>query len=312
MTLIVPRDVAERFLDAESTMEALRAVMIEESEGNTFHMPPFGGSKSKRRTFRLVGGGLYGMGRMGVRAGVTQLFDTESGELIAIVGGATRWRLAATMALAATYLARPDAKKVGLLGSGQNALRILECLKLVRPMERVDLYSPTPAHRMRFAEHATAALGIPVTAHDQPQAAIAEADVLVVGTSSYSPVLSFADLHPGVHITSMGMSTELDESIYLQVDQFVAPSRDQEIESASPVAAPHVEGDLYRMVHVARYDPASIVELGAIIKGDVAPRNGPRDINLFRESRGGVGDVALANWVYERAREAGLGFEIDL
>lgn len=312
MVLVIPRVVAERFLDAKSTMEALRSVMIEESEGNTFHVPPFGGSKSKRRTFRLVGGGLYGMGRMGVRAGVTQLFDTESGELIAIVGGATRWRLAATMALAASYLARPDARRVGLLGSGRNALGILECLKLVRPIARVDLYSPTPEHRARFADHATEALGIPVTAHDQPMAAVAAADIIVVGTSSYTPVLSYPDLHPGVHITSMGMSTELDESIYLQVDQFVAPSRDQEVESHSPVAAPHVEGELYRLVNEGRFDPASIVELGSILQGDVSPRNGPTDISLFRESRGGVGDVALANWVYERAREAGLGVEIDL
>jgi ornithine cyclodeaminase/alanine dehydrogenase-like protein (mu-crystallin family) len=312
MVLIVPRDVADRFLDAESAMEALQTVMVEESEGTTFHVPPFGGSKSKRKTFRLVGGGLYGLGRMGVRAGVTQLFDTESGELLAIVGGATAWRLAATMALAAQYLARPNARRVGLLGSGRNALRVLECLKLVRPIERVDLYSPTPAHRMRFAEHATAALGIPVAAHDQPQAAIADADILVVGTSSYTPVLSFTDLNPGMHVTSMGMSTELDESIYLRVDQFVAPNREQEVESASPVAAPHVEGILYRLVQDGRYDPRSIVELGSIIKGDVAPRNGPSDINLFRESRGGVGDVALANWVYEYARSAGLGVEVDL
>src|SRR5437660_1269746 len=116
MALIVPRDVAERFLDPASAMEALRVVMIEEAAASTFHMPPFGGSKSERRTFRLVGGGLYGIGRMGVRAGVTQLFDTETGELIAVVGGATTLRVGATMGLAAQYLARPDARSVGLLG----------------------------------------------------------------------------------------------------------------------------------------------------------------------------------------------------
>src|SRR6266516_3774467 len=109
MTLVIPREVAERFLDARATIEALRPVMLEEASGTTFHVPPFGGSKSERPTFRMVGGGLYGLGRMGVRAGITQLFDAETGELIAVVGGATRWRVAATMALGADYLARPDA-----------------------------------------------------------------------------------------------------------------------------------------------------------------------------------------------------------
>src|SRR5437763_17075777 len=166
MALVVPRDVAERYLDPATTMDVLREVMIEEAEGDTFHMPPFGGSKSKRRTFRLVGGGLYGMQRMGVRAGVTQLFDTESGDLIAIVGGATRWRLAATMSLAAKYLARPDATRVAMLGSGRNALGILECLKLVRPITTVAVFSPTLEHRARLASRASDVLGIPVTAVD--------------------------------------------------------------------------------------------------------------------------------------------------
>jgi ornithine cyclodeaminase/alanine dehydrogenase-like protein (mu-crystallin family) len=312
MALIVPREVAERFLDARSAMESLRPVMVDEARGDTFHMPPFGGAKSIRRTIRTVGGGLYGLGRMGVRAGATQLFDTETGELLAIVGGTGNLRVGATMGLAAQYLVRPDARTVGLLGSGRNALPILECLKVVRPIERVGMYSPTPEHRARLAERATKALGIPVTAHDTPAAAIADADIIAVGTSSYTPVLTYTDVRPGTHVTSMGMSTELDESIYLKVDQFVAPSRDQEVEAASPISHPHVEGHLYRLVQEGRYDAASIVELGSIMNGDVAARNGPSDINLFRDSRGGVGDVAMANWVYERAREAGLGVEIDL
>src|SRR5439155_3240287 len=154
VALIIPRDVAEQLLDPRSAMDALRPVMIEEAAGTTLHMPPFGGSKSARPTFRLVGGGLYGMQRMGVRAGATQLFDTETGRLLAIVGGATGWRVAATMGLAAQYLAQPDAARVGLLGSGRNALPILQCLALVRHIERVDAYSPTQAPRERLAEQA--------------------------------------------------------------------------------------------------------------------------------------------------------------
>ncbi len=312
MALIIPREVGEQLLDAQGAMDALRPVMVEEAAGTTLHMPPFGGSKSARPTFRLVGGGLYGMQRMGVRAGATQLFDTETGRLLAIVGGATQWRVAATMGLGAQYLARPDAARVGLLGSGRNALPILQCLALVRPIDRVDLFSPTPAHRERLAEQATQALNIPVTAHDNPRPAIADADILVVGTSSYSPVVSFSDLHPGMHVTSMGMSVELDESVYLQVDQVVAPSAEQEIDSHNPIAAPHIEGVLYQLVNAGRWDSSRIVELGSIIEGEVPARNGADDINLFRESRGGPGDIALANWVYERARERGLGVEIDL
>jgi ornithine cyclodeaminase len=314
VALILGKKDVEGLLDQTQAMDALEPVMLEEAAGTTFHQPPFGGSSTKRRSYRVVGGGLYGLGRMGVRVGgQCSLYDTETGNLVAIV--AYRWgvlRVGATMGLAARYLAPSDARTIGLLGTGQNALNILQCLKLVRPIERVEVYSPTPSHRAEFAEKATATLGIPVTAHDDPREVIADVDIIAVGTDSRTPVLSFADLRPGVHVTSMGTVTELEESVYLGVDQFVAPSRSQEIESASPNAHPNLEGPLLRLVEDGRYEPSRIVELGSILSGEVAPRNGPTDVTLFRDSLGGVGDLALANYVYERARELGRGVEVDL
>jgi ornithine cyclodeaminase/alanine dehydrogenase-like protein (mu-crystallin family) len=55
----------------------------------------------------------------------------------------------------------------------------------------------------------------------------------------------------------------------------------------------------------------SIVDLGEIVTGRVAPRNGPTDVTLYRESRGGVHDAALANRAFERAHELGRGVEFD-
>lgn len=313
MALLLRRQDVAGLMDLERAMSVLESVMIEEAEGTSFHMPPFGGSKSERKTFRLVGGGLYGISRMGIRLNGVQLLDAQTGELLAIVGGdAPNLRIAATMALAARYLARPDARSIGILGSGRNALLILEGLKLVRPIERVNVFSPTPGHRDRLAEQATAALEIPVTARSTPEDGIAEADIIVVATSSYAPVLEYSELRPGVHVTSMGMTTELAESIFVGVDQFVVQSGEQEIDSGRPDVHPHVEGVLWKMVGEGRYDPARIVELGSIIKGEVKPRNGPSDITLFRDSRGGVSDIALANDVYERARAQGLGIEFEL
>jgi alanine dehydrogenase len=316
MALILREKEVEQLLDPLTAMEVLEPVMLEEVDGTSFHMPPFGGGSSRRRTMRFVGGGLYGLQRMGVRVGgEANLYDTETGKLLAVIG--YPWgvfRVGVTMALGARYLARPDAHSVGLLGSGRNALNILVCLKAVRPIDQVKMYSPTADHRKKFAEEATAELGIPVTALDDPHEVIQDVDIIAVGTNSETPVLSYSDLKPGTHVTSMGVVTELDESIFLQVDQFVAPSRSQELDTSRPTSHPHHEGGghLHRLVEAGRYDIQRIVELGSIIRGDVAPRNGPQDINLFRDSRGGVGDIAFANYAYERARELGLGIEVDL
>jgi ornithine cyclodeaminase/alanine dehydrogenase-like protein (mu-crystallin family) len=204
---------------------------------------------------------------------------------------------------------------VGLLGSGHNALNVLECLKAVRPIERVEVYSPTREHRIAFAAEATSTLGIPVTPHNSAAEVTQGVDIIAVATNSRVPVLSFSDLRPGVHVTAMGVTTELDASVYLEVDQFVTPSRSQEIANAEPGPPPHHMGGggpLYPLVQQGRLKREAIVELGSIIKGEVAPRNGPSDIALFRDSRGGVGDLALANYAYEYAHSHGLGIEVDL
>ena len=76
--------------------------------------------------------------------------------------------------------------------------------------------------------------------------------------------------------------------------------------------AARLRAALAGLIEEGKMKPESIVELGSIIDGNVAPCNGPADITLFRESQGGVGDIALANYLYEYARDHGLGVEVDL
>ena len=319
MTLLLSRQDVADLLDPQSAMSILEGAMREEVAGTASHMPPYGGSSQTLRTPRLVGGGLHSLGRWGLRGGgVAVLFDVSTNPNsapVAILGYRFgNLRVGATMGLAARYLARPDARSIGILGSGMNAMDILRCLCAVRRIERVELYSPTAEHRTAFAERASRELGIPVTPHDTPRPVTAEVDIIAVATNSRTPVLRFDQLQPGVHVTSMGLTTELDESIYLEADQLVAASREQEIDSSAPGPnnPGNVEGgQLWRLLQAGRLSRERIIELGTIIQGDIAPRNGPSDINVFRESRGGVGDTALASWVYEQARERGLGVEFD-
>src|SRR5439155_6139470 len=137
-----------------------------------------------------------------------------------------------------------------------------------------------------------------MTPHYTKEAAIQDVDIIAVGTSSKVPVLSFPDLRPGVHVTSMGVTPELDASIFMQVDQFVTPSRSQEIANAEPGLPPHHMGGggpLYPPVQEGRLKAESIVELGSIITSDITPRTGPTDITLLRDSRRRVAALAPAS-----------------
>jgi ornithine cyclodeaminase/alanine dehydrogenase-like protein (mu-crystallin family) len=318
VTLLLRASEVEDLIGPEDAIEITAEVVREEAAGTTIHIPQFGGASTARgRIVRIVGGGLTQMGRLGVRMGgggsICVLYDTSSWEMIAIVGYPfSNLRVGASMALAARYLAQPNAKAIGLLGSGRNALSILQCLKAVRPIEQVNVFSPTPEHRKSFAQEATGSLNIPVTAHDTPEAVIGEADIIVAATNSDVPVVTLKDVRPGVHVTSMGHQHEIDASLYVGADQFVALSRHQEIEDAAPRQEyRRAPSPMQGLLADGTLKPDSIIELGDIVTDRVKAHNGPSDITLYRESRGGVHDTALASRAYERARALGRGIEFD-
>lgn len=313
MTLLLKREELEGILDLEQALEVSRLAVLEEVAGTAVHMPGFGGSGGKRFIMRVTGGGLFGLGRMGIRAGsLTLLFDAETSEPLAIMDlPQGNLRLAASAGLAARHLARPDARRVGLLGSGMISLPILQGLCAVRSIEAIDVYSPTPEHRLAFAERATRLLEVPVAARDAPEPVIEGADILVTATNSRTPVVTYDQLRPGAHVSSGGLAMELDASIYLQVDQLVAFSRSQEVANAAPTNVPGrvTGGIIHDLLTSGALKPESIVELGHLASGEVPAKNGPEHINLYRDTRGGTADAALAIWAYDRAKERGLGVE---
>src|SRR5579884_1044683 len=91
--------------------------------------------------------------RAGDFVGLVLLFDLETADLVAVLHDhflSTR-RVAATSAVGAKYLARPDARVLGLFGSGRQAAQQVPAMAAVRPLELVKVYSPNPEHRREFA-----------------------------------------------------------------------------------------------------------------------------------------------------------------
>jgi ornithine cyclodeaminase len=94
------------------------------------------------------------------------LFDEQTGQLRALVDGRyiTEIRTAAVSAVAARRLARHDASRLAIVGSGIQARSHLEALAAVRPLSSVQVWSPTPAHLDRFVADMRDAVPCPVQA----------------------------------------------------------------------------------------------------------------------------------------------------
>jgi ornithine cyclodeaminase/alanine dehydrogenase-like protein (mu-crystallin family) len=142
--------------------------------------------------------------------GVILLFDTRTGVPLAAMDGRliTEMRTAAVSAAATKYLMPENSRILAVLGSGVQAHAHVEALAHVAEFAEIRVWSRTPEHARRFArEHGAIAM--------EAQAAVRGADVVVVATSSQTPVLHGAWLKPGAHVNGVGANRpswrELDD-----------------------------------------------------------------------------------------------------
>ncbi len=137
--------------------------------------------------------------------GVYLLLDGRTGEPTALIDGPslTARRTAAASALAARYLARPDAERLLMIGTGKLAPYLIEAHASVRPICNVLIWGRDRGKAERLA----AKLDRPnfrVAATDDLPAAAARAHIVSCATSSHEPLLRGDWLGPGVHIDLVG------------------------------------------------------------------------------------------------------------
>jgi len=140
----------------------------------------------------------------GTWCGLVMVFSVRNGEPLAILndGLIQHMRVGACAGLGAKYLARKDASVVGIFGSGGMARSYLEAFDEVRPLKRVKVYSPTPAHRAAYAREMTGKLDLEVIAVDSPEEVVRDSDIVATCTDSTRTVFDEpAWLKEGAHIT---------------------------------------------------------------------------------------------------------------
>ena len=311
--LLSHADVAD-ILDLEQAMACIEEAHREQGEGLVTPYPR-AIIRSGESYLRVLPGALAGMGRMGARfssqgsasVGGLLLFDTGDGRLLSLMDYPySELRISATVGVGVSHLAKPDAERVAMIGSGGNALGLLQATCLVRAVESVAVYSPTPEHRTQFARDASAALGIPVVATDGPKEAVHGADVVLVSPPSRVPAVEGSWLAPEAHVSSIGTSRmELADDVFLGAELVVTKSKVQEM-------SPHEVRDDWPWVRLDRDGSLpwdAVAELGDVTVGRLRRPNG---ITVLHDANGGFGDMAMASWLYERALELGRGTEWEI
>jgi alanine dehydrogenase len=237
------------------------------------------------------------------------LFDPETGARAAVMDGRyiTEARTAAVSAVSAKALSRADAAQLAILGTGVQARSHLEALVEVRALAEARVWSPQPRSRERFVSEMAGRVAVPVRACDSAEAAVRDADIVVLVTSSPTPVVDDAWVAPGAHVISVGACRPDQREM---APALVARGR---LVVDSRAAALVESGDVVQGIREGRFDATHVVgELGEVLLGRAVGRRSPSEVTIFKSLGMAVEDVAAADLVYRRAEEKGAGTVLEL
>ncbi|MHA7851264.1 iminosuccinate reductase BhcD [Roseovarius sp.] len=233
------------------------------------------------------------------------LFDADTGRPSALVGGnlLTALRTAAASAVSIRYLARQDAKVLGMIGAGHQSAFQMRAAVQQRSFEKVVGWNYHPEMLSRLANTA-AELGLPFEAVSLEELG-AQADVIVTITSSFTPSLLDAHVHPGTHLACMGTDTKGKQEVEAGL---LARARVFTDEVAQSVTL----GEAQHAVAEGLISSDDITQLGAVINGTHSGRTSDDEITLFDGTGVGLQDLAVAAAVVRLAREQGVASEVVL
>ena len=231
------------------------------------------------------------------------LHDGETGELQALLNASavTEIRTAAVSAVATRLLARPDSRTVAVLGAGVQGRSHVAAMRAVLDGPEIRVWSRSAERGAALAE-ATGA-----TPATSPEEACAGADVICACTSAREPVLSLGMLAPGAHVNAVGASVaaarELTSELVAAAALFVDRRESTLNES----------GDYLLAIQEQGIGPDHIrAELGELLEGVHPGRRSRDELTVFKSLGIAVEDLAAAEICVARARERGIGTEVQL
>ena len=234
--------------------------------------------------------------------GAVMLHDGETGELRALLNASavTEIRTAAVSGVATKLLARPGSRVVAVIGAGVQGRSHIEAMRSVLDNPEIRLWSRGAARAKALA----GATGVMLAA--TAEEACATADVVCVCTSAREPVLSLEMLAPGTHVNAVGSSIptarELTSELVAAASLFV-DRRESTVNEA---------GDYLFAVEEAGIGPDHIrAELGELLEGVHPGRRADDELTVFKSLGIAAEDLASAELVVSRARERGIGTEVD-
>lgn len=239
---------------------------------------------------------------------VVLLFDAGSGELLAFIEAdhLGRIRTGAASGVATKYLARAEASRVGLIGTGRQARTQLEAVALVRKLDAVGVFSRDEQRRREFCREMSKRLNLEVLPVESAEAAARFGEIVIAATTSRQPVIRGEWLQAGTHVNAIGANManrrEMDDATLKRAGLITIDSIEQGKEEA---------GDLILGLPGSGRGWEDVTELHEVVGGKKR-RTSDEEITVFKSCGIALWDVAAAGYIYRQALAAGKGKALNL
>lgn len=229
--------------------------------------------------------------------GAYLLMSGQSGLPLALLDGQalTLWRTAASSALASSYLSRPDANKLLMVGAGALSPYLIRAHCAMRPIEHVLIWNRTPQRAQKLAGKLSD-LGVTIAVTDDLEGAARGADIISTATMSEEPLIKGMWLSAGQHVDLVGAykptMREVDSHAISKARVF-CDTREGALKEA---------GDLVIPIKENRFSADDVAgDLFDLCRGGRAGRRYYDQITLFKSVGTAAEDLAVAAHIFARA-----------
>ena len=240
------------------------------------------------------------------------LLDAASGQTLAIMEGGwlTALRTGAVSGLATELLSRPDADVLALFGAGIQAPTQVWAIHTVRPLREVRVVNRSDEHYEQLLRTLRQLLGDacpPIRRTATAREALSGASLVACATAATAPLFQAQDVAPGTHMNAIGAFTpamcEIDPAALAHA-RIVVDQREAALVEAGDLLQALAQGQIS--------GPDTWLELGELVSGEQPDRRSPDEITCFKSVGLAIQDLTLALHVYARAREEGIGVEVEI
>jgi ornithine cyclodeaminase/alanine dehydrogenase-like protein (mu-crystallin family) len=310
----IDREEVARRLTYDVCIPIVRDAMIAFSRGETKQLLRSVIGLSKGRLFGVMPGAMGANATFGAKLisvfhdnfakgiqshqGLVILFDPSTGAPVCVVdaGEITAIRTAAASAVATAVLARKDARRMAILGYGEQAATHARAIGKVRDIESIVVWGRSSERARAFAERMQAELAVPVSSAAGVEEAVAHADIVCTVTAASEPILKGDWVRPGTHVNVVGSGfagpAEVDNDLVVR-SRFIADSR---------------EGVLSQGAEFLRAKQAGLVgddhivaEIGQVLAGEIEGRRSADEVTVYKSLGHVVQDLASAWALYSQA-----------